>query len=129
MVTLGDKGSLLLKENGEVIKQPCFPVDKVVDETGAGDNYRAAFCVAHFIEKKSLEESMKFAASAGAVAVSKLGAIPSCATREECNKILGLSGGHSDGLNAETFPFKFASRLNSMKDRADLALPGETNSG
>ena len=149
LVTLGSNGSLLLTERGQLIKQARCHVDNVVDETGAGDNYRAAFAVAHFVEKKSLRESMAFAAAAGAVAVTKLGAIPACATREEClsliKKNMNIRGGHSepnknsvssdsssgsgvsDGSEISKgkasngkFPLRFASRLNSMKDRKDL---------
>ena len=78
LVTMGSQGSMLLTKSGQVLKQPCLPVQQVVDETGAGDNYRAAFVVSHYVEKKSLQESMQFAAASGAVAVTKLGAIPSC---------------------------------------------------
>jgi len=123
LVTLGDQGSLLVTEKNEIIKQPCCPVDKVVDETGAGDNYRAAFAVSHFLEKKSLSDSMAFASAAGAVSVSKMGAIPSCATRDECLASLSkLRGGSSSNEDDEKkpFPFKFASRLNSMKARKEL---------
>ena len=151
LVTLGGDGSLLLTERGQVLRQGSCPVDDVVDETGAGDNYRAAFAVAHFIDKKTLQESMAFAAAAGAVAVTKVGAIPACATRAEClsllQKLKDVRGGHvTDGIHASSsssssgggdgegssdrdgketnshkpFPFRFASRLNSMKDRKDL---------
>jgi len=139
LVTLGDRGSVLYAEDGRVLTQPCCAVDKVVDETGAGDNFRAGFCVRHFAERQGLQESMAFAAAAGAVAVTKLGAIPSCATREECLALVAkhaaaqvnLRGGATgagatpfgaakNAAGGEPFPFKFASRLNSMKDRLDL---------
>lgn len=180
LVTLGSKGSLLLTVEGEVIKQECLPVDLVVDETGAGDNFRAAFAVAHFVERKSVREAMAFGAAAGAVCVTRMGAIPSCPTRAECDAqldkhkdlLLHLRGGGlglggvggppigtsksksalssggkenplgrspvprhqgdaekereykeksvEDNEEEETCPFKFASRINSMKDRQDL---------
>eukprot|EP01041_Mallomonas_annulata_P006621 gene6621-13411_t len=132
LITLGSKGSLLLTEDGKVYKQPCCPIDNVIDETGAGDNYRAAFVVSHFIDKKTIEESMEFAAASGAVAVSKMGAIPACSTRNECMsaldkyKILKLRGGDIEQDDeSQPFPFKFASRLNSMKDRSDLWINGD----
>ena len=134
LVTLGAEGSLLLSEDGEIIRQNCCPVDEVVDETGAGDCFRAAFVVAHFAEKKGLKESMEFAAASGAVSVTRVGAIASCATRTEVESlVLRLRGGEGEGgettvsrnnLNlkskAVSFPLKFASRLNSMKERLDL---------
>lgn len=65
LVTLGDAGSLLVSAAGLVTRQRCIPVPTVVDETGAGDNYRGAFVVAHFIDGKDLQASMEFAAAAG----------------------------------------------------------------
>ena len=138
LVTLGGDGSLLLTERGQVLRQGSCSVESVIDETGAGDNYRAAFAVAHYIDRKSLQDSMAFAAAAGAVAVTKVGAIPACATRAEClsmlQKFKDIRGGHAaastdasgsgDGVqesqSRKSFPFRFASRLNSMKDRKDL---------
>ena len=154
LVTLGSEGSLLLAEDGTtVLRQPCVSVGCVVDETGAGDNYRAAFVVAHFVDALPLQDSMLFASVAGALAVTKMGAIPACSSRDECNgvldklssNVLGLKGGRSQhsqwtlrggsavsdaatSTDDSPFPFKFASRLNSMRDRLDLCLPGEDDS-
>lgn len=61
----GERGSLMVSEDGSVYRQACYPVDKVVDETGAGDNYRAAFAVSRFVQKKSIQESMQIGAAAG----------------------------------------------------------------
>ena len=39
LVTLGNKGALLLTKDGTVLEQPCCPLPdggEVVDETGAG---------------------------------------------------------------------------------------------
>jgi len=149
LVTLGDAGSLLLTENGDVLRQGVVKAN-VVDETGAGDNYRAAFCVSHFAEKKSLQESMEWAAAAAAVSVGKMGAIPACCRRGECeaalkaHKLSLLSGGgwfggppkgsqkteekekgeeekeEEEDEKEQECPWKFASRLNSMSARADL---------
>ena len=40
LVTLSDKGSLI-KNGGDVVEIPALPVDKVIDTTGAGDQYAA----------------------------------------------------------------------------------------
>ena len=45
LVTLGEGGSMLIKSDGGIVRQDCFRVDKVVDTTGAGDCFRAAFTV------------------------------------------------------------------------------------
>lgn len=150
LVTLGSEGALLLTESGEIIRQDSIPTETVVDETGAGDNYRAAFVVSRYVDKKTVEDSLEYAAAAGALSVTKMGAMPSCSTREECDayleryhedkkRIQNLRGGcilstsvgerttnveqvHKDEGRRTGFPspYKFASRLNSMKDRADL---------
>ena len=84
LITLGDQGSVLLCEGGELLKQGCCPVPggKVVDATAAGDAYRAAF-VSALVEGCSLEECMQWGSAAGAICVSRLGAIPSLPFREE----------------------------------------------
>jgi sugar phosphate isomerase/epimerase len=136
LVTLGDCGSMLLAEDGRILWQSACPVGSVVDETGAGDNFRGAFVVAHFIDMLGLEESLQFASAAGAVSVSKMGAIPSCGTREEVQtalarmsalKTLHLRGGvvgvmgTADPMTDECpCPYEFASRLNSMQARPEL---------
>lgn len=170
LVTLGSKGSVLITKEGEIIHGDVVPVETVVDETGAGDTFRAAFCVRHYVERKTLNESLAFAGAASAICVSRLGAIPACATRAEVNAVLiekqsvanvvenakkreqaitdavsdteshhqrtmsrtpttnwrqrMLGGGKKGDSSSDTFPFKFASRLNSFRDReAVLGIP------
>ena len=174
LVTMGEDGSLLVGGavgGGAVVQEPSFPVDHVIDATGAGDAYRAAFAVA-FAEGRPARECMTFAAAAGALAVTKRGAVPSLPSRSECELLMArgrhkqprpehqrpeqpkpeqmkparrrflgdgvaspeaadgavLTGGAVSGGRAvssgsrwpSSCPWQFASRLNSMKDRADL---------
>ena len=151
LLTLGDQGSLLLCETGQLLRQGCCPVPggKVLDATAAGDAYRAAFACA-LIDGCSLEECMQFGSAAGAICVSRLGAIPSLPCREEVESLrkdtygdaagsgtsapsamqveaAGVPGGTkcagTVGLDGTVTPLesmKFGSRLNSMKDRLDL---------
>jgi hypothetical protein len=79
---------------------------------------------------------MKFASAAGALAVTKQGAVPSIPTRDEVFSLLLKKqkdekfhfatdiprGGDGRGQHSETssFPYMFGSRLNSMKDRPEL---------
>ena len=136
LVTLGEHGSLLVANDGSVIfQEPCM-FDKevqIVDETGAGDCYRAAFAVAISEnnvtnEYNSIKECMQFASGAGALACLKEGAVPSIPTRNEVEALVQKSfartpfgsiprGGWG---GKENFPHMFGSRLNSMKDRPEL---------
>ena len=122
LVTRGSKGCLLLLKDGTVLHQPACQLssDQVVDETGAGDCFRAAFCVA-LLEQQSLVDGLAFACAAGACGVTKEGAVPATPTRQQVDRrhhddmVLHIPrGGETD------FPFLFGSRLNSMKDRPEL---------
>lgn len=44
IITLGDQGSVALVDGG-VIQQPAIPVERIVDATGCGDAFQAAFTV------------------------------------------------------------------------------------
>ncbi len=80
LVKLGGRGSLLLQRNGTVLRQGIFPVP-VVDTTGAGDCFTAAYAVA-LLEGQSAAEGLRFAAAAAACCVQELGAMPSMPRRE-----------------------------------------------
>lgn len=131
LVTRGSRGSVLVTESGEIIHQDsCLLADcEVVDETGAGDCYRAAFAVA-LLEGHSLPHCLRYASAAGACSVTKPGAVPSTPSREEVERLFrrgsqdevsSMPRGGSDGVsNDDEFPLMFGSRLNSMKDRPEL---------
>lgn len=57
---LGAKGSALFIKGEEPIKQPIISASKVLDTTGAGDTFTAAFAIA-LVEGKSQKDCMKFA--------------------------------------------------------------------
>lgn len=40
LLTLGERGAMLLLNDGSVVKQTAVRVDKIVDTTGAGDCFR-----------------------------------------------------------------------------------------
>jgi len=133
LVTQGSRGSTLVTEDGQVLYQPALAVSSVVDETGAGDCFRAAFCVA-LLEGQPLQRCLEFASAAGACSVEQNGAVPSTPTRAQvegrCHQhhaeetVLNIPRG--DGLDlprgggGDDFPFLIGSRLNSMKDRPEL---------
>jgi sugar/nucleoside kinase (ribokinase family)/sugar phosphate isomerase/epimerase len=142
LVTLGSHGSILVKKDvSSILYQPSCPLPSaVVDETGAGDCYRAGFAVALLQKQQQCGSSMdandddemllhcmKFGSAAGALAVTKKGAVPSIPTLDEVEALFSGSdetatnfiprGGAADD---DDFPFLFGSRINSMKDRLDL---------
>jgi fructoselysine 6-kinase len=66
LITLGSLGSYAFYE-GETYHQPALPVSKVIDTTGCGDAYQAAFAL-NFYNTHNIKESMY----AGAKAASQI---------------------------------------------------------
>ncbi|KAF7836599.1 ribokinase isoform X1 [Senna tora] len=81
LVKLGTKGSALFVEGEEPMKQPAVLVETVLDTTGAGDTFTAAFAVA-LVEGKSRKDCLQFAAAAASLCVQVKGAIPSMPDRK-----------------------------------------------
>jgi sugar/nucleoside kinase (ribokinase family)/sugar phosphate isomerase/epimerase len=130
--------------------EAAFLDDKVVDETGAGDCYRAGFVVANLLLRRLLlsdlsniiPDCMVLASAAGACAVTQRGAVPATPSKADVlNRLLGsdikrskvdcepssylttidaIRGGFNDPDGDDDFPFDIGSRLNSMKDRPEL---------
>jgi sugar/nucleoside kinase (ribokinase family) len=71
IVTLGNAGSRAFVDK-KCVECPAIPVNKVVDTTGAGDAYAAAF-LSRYCHGSELSESMHHGASVAADVVSKLG--------------------------------------------------------
>lgn len=74
MLTLGKKGAKFISRD-LTAEHPIFPV-KTVDTTAAGDTFTGYFVVG-ISENKPIEDILKYAAAASALAVSKKGAAPS----------------------------------------------------
>ncbi|KAH7651921.1 Ribokinase/fructokinase protein [Dioscorea alata] len=87
LVKLGEKGSALFIQGQEPIRQSIITAKRVVDTTGAGDTFTAAFAVA-LVEGKSKTECLKFAAAAASLCVQVKGAIPSMPKRAAVMKLL-----------------------------------------
>ena len=80
VVKLGSRGALLATSEGSM-RVPAYTVP-VVDTTGAGDAFSATLAVA-VAEGLPLEEAVRRANAAGALAVTRWGAMPAMPTREE----------------------------------------------
>ena len=85
ILTLGEQGALLANARG-MIHVPGYSVE-VVDTTAAGDAFVGGFAVA-LAEGQPLQEAVRFANAAGALAVTRLGAQPSLPTRRAVEQFL-----------------------------------------
>lgn len=85
MLTLGKKGCRYIKGT-TLLEQDIFKVN-TVDTTGAGDTFTGYF-VAGLVAGEKVEDILKTASAASALAVSKKGAAPSIPTIAEVNQFL-----------------------------------------
>jgi ribokinase len=89
VITLGPKG-LFFKNRSEEIWMKAFKV-KTVDTTAAGDAFMGALAMS-LSENKPIQEALKFANAAGALATTKLGAQPSLPFRKDLETLLSGRG-------------------------------------
>jgi len=87
LVKLGSRGSVLLATEAAPISFGVFAAD-VVDTTGAGDCFTAAYAVA-LAEGRPAFERLRFAAAAAALCIGKLGAMPAMPERAAVEALLG----------------------------------------
>lgn len=85
VATLGSAGALI-GQNGSVTKIPAFPVD-AVDTTGAGDAFSGALAC-ELAGGASIEQAVRFASAAGALATTAFGAQGATPTREVIERFL-----------------------------------------
>ena len=85
LVKMGENGSLFLNNETEIY-QKIYKVD-ALDTTGAGDSYMAGF-VKSLSEGNNLKEAMNYGSICGAIAVTKIGAVPSLPSLEDVNKFI-----------------------------------------
>jgi len=70
-MTMGEKGSMIMKKQKKILKIPAFKPKKVVDETGAGDVYFSIFLY-EFVHSDKSWASIKKAAYLASSAASFL---------------------------------------------------------
>ena len=85
IISLGKRGALVLTQN-ESFRIPSFTVD-AVDTTAAGDVFCDSLAVA-IVEGRKLKEAIRFANSASALSVTKMGAQTSAPKRAESDQFL-----------------------------------------
>lgn len=86
LVKLGARGCLLVQPDGTVLRHGVFAVP-VVDTTGAGDCFTAAYTVA-MLEAQNPAERLRFACAAAGICVQSLGAMPSMPNRLVVSELL-----------------------------------------
>jgi len=80
VLTLGKDG-VVAAISGKTVRVPALQVE-AVDATGAGDTFCGALA-AGLSEGQPFQDALAFATAAGSLAVTRLGAQPSCPTRDE----------------------------------------------
>uniref|UniRef100_UPI001D0F3242 PfkB family carbohydrate kinase n=1 Tax=Klebsiella pneumoniae TaxID=573 RepID=UPI001D0F3242 len=74
VVTRSEKGCVVISGDG-VVSAPAYPIDKLVDTTGAGDLFAAGF-LSGFARDMGHEASLRLGALCAAEIISHMGARP-----------------------------------------------------
>ena len=90
VVKRGGKGCIIATKN-EQIEIPAYPVEKVIDTTGAGDCFAAGFLYA-LSEGWRLEDCGKFACAVASCSVEEVGAVTGVTSLEQVMLRYKLSG-------------------------------------
>jgi len=89
IITLGSRG-VWASANGEGRRVPGFKV-KAIDTIAAGDTFNGALVTA-LLEGRAMDEAIRFAHAAAAIAVTRKGAQPSVPWRKEIDEFLSQQG-------------------------------------
>ncbi|WIY52855.1 adenosine kinase [Devosia sp. YIM 151766] len=88
-ITMGADGAMAVF-NGEVVSVPAFPVDKVVDATGAGDLFASGFLLG-LARGQNIDAALKTGCLAAAEVITHIGARP-LLDLEDLSRQHGLAG-------------------------------------
>lgn len=86
IITLGERGALVLPENGPSQLVPSHEVE-AVDATGAGDSFNGAFALG-IAEGNDIVSATAFANAAAAISVTRIGTAPAMPFRDEIDAFL-----------------------------------------
>jgi len=87
LIKRGAAGSLLVTDGGDVLKQEAVTMGDVVDTTGAGDCFTAAYA-GGVLQGRSEADALRYAAAAAGFCVTHRGAMPSLPWKEDLEEWL-----------------------------------------
>ena len=87
ILTLGERGSLLLSEGQDPVLTPAFRPARVLDTTGAGDAFCGAFATA-LAQGSSPVDAARFASAAAGLSVTRHGTARAMPQRSEIDALL-----------------------------------------
>src|SRR5690606_6819194 len=86
-VTCGERGVVLGEPDAEPIEIPAVPAEKVVDQTGAGDNWIGALS-AWLARGEPLHQAVRAGVAAASISLAGQGGTGRVATREEITRLI-----------------------------------------
>jgi ribokinase len=86
LLKMGERGAYLAADDGLRARIPTYPV-RATDTTAAGDAFNGAFAVA-LVHGLCARQAAEFATAAGAISVTRRGALPSMPTQAEVEDFL-----------------------------------------
>lgn len=87
VVTRGEKGASLYRRDGKTVHAPAFPLDRLVDPTGAGDAFRAGWYAA-LHQGLPFEQALRWGQAAGAAKCRHHGSQTHLLTRDDLRPLL-----------------------------------------
>lgn len=92
ILTMGERGCVLARRGSDdVVYFPAYHAPQVVDTTGSGDTFRAGLIYAHYVQKKPLEEAIRFGAATAALNAGAVGACAGVESIENIEAFMALS--------------------------------------